>query len=179
MRIIGGALRGTRLQPPKGLPVRPTSDMAKEALFNILNNRVDLEGLQCLDLFAGTGNVTFELFSRGAKNVLAVDIHGKCLQFIETAKVKLKAENIRTRKHDVFKYIATEKDSFDFIFADPPYDIPLLPQLPQLIFESALLNIGGWLVIEHPTLRQMEPHANYVETRKYGGSSFSFYYLAE
>ncbi|MDR0264773.1 MAG: 16S rRNA (guanine(966)-N(2))-methyltransferase RsmD [Sphingobacterium sp.] len=175
MRIIGGRLGGLRLNPPTNLPVRPTTDIAKEALFNILQNRLDFDGLQCLDLFAGTGNISFELASRDVGHVDAIDLHFKCVQYINDAAEKMKLEQIKARKADVFKFIASCKHTYDFIFADPPYDIPKLPQLPKLIFDQKLLHVDGLLVVEHPSTRQMEDHPNFIETRKYGYSSFSFY----
>lgn len=175
MRIIGGRIGGLRLNPPSNLPVRPTTDIAKEALFNILQNRLEFDGLNCLDLFAGTGNISFELASRAVQNVDSVDLHFKCVQYItETAK-KLKLEQIKAKKADVFKFITSCKSTYDLIFADPPYDIPKLPQLPKLIFDNKLLNENGLLIVEHPSTRQMEEHPNFIETRKYGYSSFSFY----
>ena len=175
MRIIGGKAAGLRLNPPQNLPVRPTTDIAKEALFNILNNKIDFDGLECLDLFAGTGNISFELASRGAGKVTSVDLHGKCIHYItETAK-KLDLQQIKTRKADVFKYIKTDKDQYDLIFADPPYDIGQLPLLAKMVLENNLLKKDGLLIVEHPSNRKMLEHPNYVETRQYGNSSFSFY----
>jgi 16S rRNA (guanine(966)-N(2))-methyltransferase RsmD len=175
MRIIGGRLGGLRLNPPTNLPVRPTTDIAKEALFNILQNRLDFDDLKCLDLFAGTGNISFELASRDVESVDAIDLHFKCVQYINDTAEKMKLEQIKAKKSDVFKFITSCKNTYDFIFADPPYDIPKLPQLPKLIFEQELLNDQGLLVVEHPSTRQMEDHPNFIETRKYGYSSFSFY----
>jgi len=177
MRIIGGSAAGLRLNPPQNLPVRPTTDLAKEALFNILNNRIDIEDLVCLDLFAGTGNITFELASRGAKLVDSIDIHGKCILYIEQSAKKMNLTQIKTRKADVFKFIKSAKTTYDLIFADPPYDIAQLPQLPALILEANLLNESGLLIVEHPSHRKLAEHENFIETRKYGNSSFSFYSL--
>lgn len=175
MRIIGGKAAGLRLNPPQNLPVRPTTDIAKEALFNILNNRIDFDGLECLDLFAGTGNISFELASRGVNKVNAVDLHGKCVLYItETAK-KLDLSQIKARKADVFKFIKSDKESYDLIFADPPYDLGQLPILASMVLENNLLNEGGLLIVEHPSNRKMIDHPNFVETRQYGNSSFSFY----
>ncbi|MND71884.1 Ribosomal RNA small subunit methyltransferase D [compost metagenome] len=175
MRIIGGKIGGLRLNPPTNLPVRPTTDIAKEALFNILQNRLEFDGLNCLDLFAGTGNISFELASRGVEHVDSVDLHFKCVQYITDTAKKMKLEQINTRKADVFKFITSCKSTYDLIFADPPYDIPKLPQLPKLVFDNNLLNNNGLLIVEHPSTRQMEEHPNFIETRKYGYSSFSFY----
>ncbi len=177
MRIIGGKYGGLRLSPPSNLPVRPTTDIAKEALFNILDNRIAIDECDCLDLFAGTGNISFELASRGALSVEAVDIHFKCLQFIKDTTTKLHIEVIRTRKADVLKFIAACKSQYDFIFADPPYDLPSLPQLASLMLEKGLLKPGGMMVVEHPSTRKMDESSFYIETRKYGYSSFSFYKL--
>lgn len=177
MRIIGGKAAGLRLNPPSQLPVRPTTDLAKEALFNILNNRIELEGMICLDLFAGTGNVSFELASRGAQQVTAVDQHGKCVQYIKQTAQKIDLLAIDTRRMDVFRFIRSAKGSFDLIFADPPYDLGQLPQLAGLILAQDLLKKGGWLIIEHPTSRKLIDHDAFVETRSYGNCSFSFYHL--
>jgi 16S rRNA (guanine966-N2)-methyltransferase len=175
MRIVGGQYGGLRLSPPANLPVRPTTDIAKEALFNILEHKLTLADCTCLDLFAGTGNISFELVSRGALDVDAIDIHFKCLQYIKETALKLSTERISTRKADVLKYISSCKKQYDFIFADPPYDLPKLPQLATLIFENELLKSKGLLVIEHPSTRKMDDIPYFLETRKYGYSSFSFY----
>lgn len=179
MRIIGGKAAGLRLNPPAQLPVRPTTDLAKEALFNILNNRIELEGIVCLDLFAGTGNVSFELASRGAKQVVSVDQHGKCVQYIKQTAQKLNLQAIDTKRTDVFRFIQSAKDSFDLIFADPPYDLGQLPQLAGLILAQDLLRKGGWLIVEHPSSRKLIDHDAFVETRSYGNCSFSFYQLED
>lgn len=175
MRIIGGRYRGQRLHPPSNLPVRPTTDMAKEALFNIFQNQIDFEGASVLDLFAGTGSITFEFASRGAQRVLAVDKHGRCVRFIREAAKELGAESVEVAKADVGVWLKAKSESFDIIFADPPYDLPMLPQLPDMVLESELLVPGGLLVVEHPSTRVLNEHPDWQETRKYGYSSFSFY----
>lgn len=174
MRIIGGKIGGIRLSPPSNLPVRPTTDIAKEALFNILEYQIDWSDSTCLDLFCGTGNISFELASRGAIEIDAIDIHSKCLFYVKDI-AKQHNLNISTRKADVFKFVNSCKKSYDFIFADPPYDVGQLPQLPQMILDNGLLNEGGILVVEHPSMRKLVDHKLFVETRKYGYSSFSFY----
>lgn len=179
MRIIGGFLGGIRLNPPTGLPVRPTTDIAKEALFNILQQYVEWDTAVCLDLFCGTGNISFELASRGVPEIQSIDIHSKCLWYVQEVAKKHNLQAIRTRKADVFKFVQSCKESFDFIFADPPYDIDLLPQLPSLILsKKGLLKPGGLLVVEHPSMRKLADHKALIETRKYGSSSFSFYQWA-
>lgn len=175
MRIIGGRWGGVRLNPPGNLPVRPTTDLAKEALFNILQGYLDWEDAACLDLCCGTGNISFELASRGVLSVDAVDLSAKCLFYVTEVCKKYQIENIATRKADAFKYIASCKKAYDFVFTDPPYDIPGLPQLPQMIFDKGMLKKDGLLVVEHPSTRKMVDHPNFVEVRKYGYSSFSFY----
>lgn len=176
MRIIGGTLKGKRLSPPTNLPVRPTTDLAKEALFNILQSRVEFDGLSVLDLFAGTGSITFEFASRGAHEVVSVDIHGPCLRFIKETALRSEMSAVRAVKADVGKFLKNRNaESFDLVFADPPYDLPWLPQLPTMIMEGGFLAKDGLLVVEHPSTRKMESHPAWLETRKYGYSSFSFY----
>lgn len=177
MRIIGGTRAGLRLHPPAALPVRPTTDMAKEALFNVLQHRVDFEQVKALDLFSGTGGIAFELASRGAASVLAVDIHFKCVQYINTTAGKLDLAVIKAVKADVLKFISSCKEAFDFIFIDPPYDLPQLPQLPERVITQGMLKPGAIMVLEHSSTRSIGTHPNLVETRKYGYSSFSFYQL--
>ncbi|GHE41700.1 16S rRNA (guanine(966)-N(2))-methyltransferase RsmD [Sphingobacterium griseoflavum] len=179
MRIIGGKYGGLRLHPPTNLPVRPTTDIAKEALFNILENRLSFSDCHCLDLFTGTGNISFELASRGVTAVDAVDVHYKCLQYIKETTLRLKTDVISTKKADVLKFLTNCEKQYDFIFADPPYDLPQLPQLATLIFTNGLLKPNGLLVIEHPSTRKIEESTGYMETRKYGYSSFSFYLHTE
>ncbi len=175
MRIIGGRAGGIRLNPPTNLPVRPTTDIAKEALFNILQHQIEWDDATCLDLFCGTGNISFELASRGALEVDAIDIHAKCLIYVKEISAKYGFGNITTRKADVFKFVNSCKKQYDFIFVDPPYDVAQLPQLAHMIFDNGLLKEGGLLVIEHPSTRKMLDHPNHTEIRKYGYSSFSFY----
>jgi N6-adenine-specific methylase len=177
MRIIGGSRAGLRLHPPAALPVRPTTDMAKEALFNVLQHRMDFEQIKALDLFSGTGGMAFEMASRGAASVLAVDIHFKCVQYINATAKKLELSAIKAIKTDVLKFISNCKDEFDFIFIDPPYDLPQLPQLPARIVTQGMLKPGAIMVLEHSSTRSMGIQPNLVETRKYGYSSFSFYQI--
>ncbi|MGE6220537.1 RsmD family RNA methyltransferase [Nubsella zeaxanthinifaciens] len=175
MRIVGGRLKGLQFQAPAKLPVRPTTDMAKEALFNILLNSYDFEACKILDLFTGTGNISIEFASREAGNIVAVDKHPACIAWLKSVKEKHQLQSIDIRKADVFKFLAQTNEKFDIIFADPPYDLPNIPLLPQLVAQHRLLNDGGVLVVEHPSMLKLNQQLGYVETRKYGYSSFSFF----
>ncbi|MCX2575205.1 16S rRNA (guanine(966)-N(2))-methyltransferase RsmD [Pedobacter sandarakinus] len=175
MRIIGGKLKGIRLQPPTNLPVRPTTDMAKEALFNILNNRFDLESCSILDLFCGTGNLTFEFASRDATKILAVDLDYGCINWVKNMAKKYEFDQIEVRKADVFKLLRQMTGAYDLIFADPPYHMPNIPQIPILVQERQLLKPDGLLVVEHQSNMKMNSQPGYTDTRKYGNSSFSFF----
>ncbi|TDG36875.1 methyltransferase domain-containing protein [Pedobacter changchengzhani] len=179
MRIIGGKLKGIRLQPPANLPVRPTTDMAKEALFNILNNRYDFEACTVLDLFCGTGNLTFEFASRNAETILAIDQDYGCVNWVKSIATKHSFNQIDVRKGDVFKLLKQLSGTYDLIFADPPYNMANIPQLPILVFEQKLLKADGLLIVEHQSNMKLDKLNGYTETRKYGNSSFSFFENAE
>lgn len=176
MRIISGRYKGRRINAPKNLPVRPTTDMAKEALFNILNNSYYFEELSVLDLFAGSGNIGYEFASRGAKNVVTVDIDHRCVKFIQTTARDLDFE-IKTIKSDVFKYLARASGSYDIVFADPPYNLSekAFTEIPELVFKQQLLLEDGLLVIEHSRHLSLSHLPNFTVQRRYGGSVFSFF----
>lgn len=175
MRIIGGVLKGLRLNPPKNLPVRPTTDLAKEALFNILLNQIEFEDITVLDLFSGTGNISLEFASRGASMVMSVDRSIQCIHYLKDTARQHKLEQIKTFKADVFKYLQLETDQYDLIFADPPYDLNQIPEIPKIIFDKNLLKPGGLLIVEHQSLQNLSNHPAFVEQRKYGYTSFSFF----
>ncbi|KQS37046.1 16S rRNA (guanine(966)-N(2))-methyltransferase RsmD [Pedobacter sp. Leaf194] len=175
MRIIGGKLKGIRLQPPANLPVRPTTDMAKEALFNILNNKFDFENCSVLDLFCGTGNLTFEFASRHAEKILAIDMDYGCVNWVKTTAKKLEFDQVEVRKGDVFKVLTQMTGSYDLIFADPPYNMPNIPQIPVMVATQALLKPNGLLVVEHQSNMKLNSQPGFTDTRKYGNSSFSFF----
>lgn len=175
MRIIGGSLKGLRLNPPKNLPVRPTTDLAKEALFNILNNRVDFERIQVLDLFSGTGSISMEFASRGAPKVVSVDMDFGCIKHIKAIASQHHMHTIHPVKANVLKFLKHESDPFDLIFVDPPYDMPELMTIPTKIFEQNLLKAKGCLILEHPSMKSLEDHPNFIERRQYGSTSFSFF----
>ena len=175
MRIIGGILKGLRLNPPKNLPVRPTTDLAKEALFNILLNQIEFEDIKVLDLFSGTGNISLEFASRGASLVMSIDRSIQCIHYLKDTARQHKLEQIKTFKADVFKYLQLETDQYDLIFADPPYDLNQIPEIPKIIFDKNLLKPGGLLIVEHQSLQNLSNHPAFVDQRKYGHSSFSFF----
>ena len=176
MRIISGSHKGRRIQAPKKLPVRPTTDMAKEGLFNILTNRFDFHSIRALDLFSGTGNISFELASRGAQEVVAVDSTPSCVAFIARTAESF-GFNISTKTSDVFRFLDREKRSFDFIFADPPYDFTIsqLLAIADAAIERNILKSDGVLVIEHSTHKDLSQHRRFKNKRSYGNSVFSFF----
>lgn len=176
MRIISGKYKGKRLIAPKNLPVRPTTDFAKEALFNILNNRIAFHEVSFLDLFAGTGNISFEFASRGNSNITAVDADYGCVQFIKKTSDELDF-SIQSIKSDVFSFLEKNKQTFDVIFADPPYDFDTsqFERITQLVFENKLLNKEGFLIIEHSKHTNLSEIAGHIESRRYGSSVFSFF----
>ncbi|SNY99467.1 RsmD family RNA methyltransferase [Flagellimonas pacifica] len=176
MRIISGKYKGRRLTAPKKLPVRPTTDMAKEALFNILNNRFYFDGLKVIDLFSGTGNISFEFASRGTGEILSVDSFAGCTQYISKISKELDFPII-TIKSDVFKFLERTKEKANIIFADPPYNFDRTQffSIADLVFKNGLLLENGVLIIEHSDQTDLSDHPYFVENRKYGGSIFSFF----
>jgi len=175
MRIIAGSLRGRRLNPPANLPVRPTTDMARESLFNILNNYVDYEECTVMDLFAGTGAVSLEFVSRGVKNVTSIDINNACTEYIKTAARQMNVDNIHVVRADVFDLLKRAYKKFDIIFADPPYALQDLPKLPDIVFGSDVLNEDGIFILEHPKEFSFEEHPHFWQHRAYGKVNFNFF----
>ena len=176
MRIISGKYKGRRISPPKGLPVRPTTDMSKEALFNVLNNYFNFSGLKVLDLFAGTGNISYEFASRGSDNITSVDGDFGCVKFIKQTADEFDF-NIAGIKSDVFKFIEKNKNSYDVIFADPPYNLDqaTFEKLVEVIFANDLLQEDGMMVIEHSKYTKLDHMINFSFKKSYGGSIFSFF----
>ena len=175
MRIISGKYKGRRIQPPTNITARPTTDFAKEGLFNLLNNRIDFEGISMLDLFAGTGGIGIEFVSRDCRNVTSVEQNERHIAFIRKVCSELKIENLTAIKTDIFKFIDTCHCKFDFIFADPPYDLKRLTEIPDLIFAKQLLAPDGLFVLEHSVKNSFENHPRFVEHRHYGNVNFSFF----
>lgn len=176
MRIISGQHKGRKITAPQKLPIRPTTDFAKEALFNILNNRFNFKDLQVLDLFSGSGNISYEFGSRGAGPITAVDENFECIKFIKKISEELEL-NILPVKSDVFKYIEKAPVKCDIIFADPPYnfDADQLLKLATITFERELLKEDGALIIEHSKRIDLSSSERFTEVRKYGNSVFSFF----
>ena len=176
MRIISGKYKGRRLTAPKKLPVRPTTDMAKESLFNILNNHFNFPGLKILDLFAGTGNISYEFASRGAEPITCVDADFGCINYIKKTAKELDFD-ITTIKSDVFKFLERCNTSFDIVFADPPYHLSQeqFENIVTLIFEREILDEEGMLIVEHSKDTKLEHLENFSFAKNYGGTTFSFF----
>ena len=176
MRIISGKYKGRRISAPKNLPVRPTTDMSKESLFNILNNRFHFEGLKVLDLFSGTGNISYEFGSRGAESITSVDGDFGCVKFIKQTAAEFDF-NISAVKSDVVKFLKSHKSTYDIIFADPPYNMEQkdFEEIVTLIFEKELMAEDGMMIIEHSKYTKMDHMMNFSFQKSYGGSFFSFF----
>jgi len=178
VRIISGKYKGRRITTPKNLTVRPTTDMSKEALFNVLNNHFNFSGLKVLDLFAGTGNISYEFGSRGCDNITCIDGDIGCVNFIKKTAKEFDL-NITAIKNDVFKFLEKHKGSYDIIFADPPYGIAQkeFEKLIELVFENELLDDDGMMIIEHSKHTKLNHMIHFSFQKNYGGSVFSFYEL--
>lgn len=176
MRIISGSLGGRRISPPVNMPyTRPTTDIAKEGLFNILQNQLDFEELKTLDLFGGTGSISYELASRGAHDLTIVEKDQQMFSFIKKTAETLKLENFKVVKTDVFRFIHQCNEKFDFIFAGPPYALQNIDDLPKLIFEKQLLNEDGWFILEHTPRNNYESFPHFKSARNYGTTIFSIF----
>lgn len=178
MRIISGKYKGRKLVAPKKLPVRPTTDMAKEALFNILNNQYYFDEISVLDLFAGTGNISYEFASRGTENIICVDQNYGCIKYINETAESFEMP-ISTIKSDVFSFLENHQQSYTIIFADPPYEFPVdqFAKIPELVFQNNLLEEDGLLIIEHSKHTDLSGLAQYSHSKSYGGNVFSFFEL--
>jgi 16S rRNA (guanine966-N2)-methyltransferase len=167
---------GRRISPPSKMPyTRPTTDIAKEGLFNILENQLDLEELKTLDLFGGTGSISYELASRGVEDLTIVEKDQQMFSFIKKTAESLGLENFKVVKSDVFRFILQCHESFDFIFAGPPYALQNIDDLPKLIFEKRLLNKGGWFILEHTPRNNYESFTAFKSARNYGTTVFSIF----
>jgi len=176
MRIIGGEYGGRKFNPPPKMPyTRPTTDIAKEGLFNILEHNLAIEDLKTLDLFGGTGNISYELASRGAKELTIVEKDAAMCEFIKKTATALKIENLRIVKMDVFRFIEQCTEKFDFIFAGPPYALGNIDDLPARIFEKQLLDQKAWLVLEHTPRNSYKAFPFYKSERNYGTTVFTIF----
>lgn len=178
MRIVSGSLRGRRIIAPKKLPVRPTTDMAKEGLFNILTHRIHFQDLEVIDLFAGIGSISFEFISRGTQRITAVDTNYDCIKFLTKTTEELDL-NLNIIKSDAFEFLEKTTFKADVIFADPPYDLPLedFEAIEKTIRDRALLSEDGLLIIEHSKHYSLAHIDTFTEQRRYGNSVFSFFKL--
>ena len=179
MRIISGSHKGRQIIAPGNLPVHPTTDMAKTALFNILNSYFNVEDLKVLDLFAGTGNISYEFASRGSHSITSVDAEHNCTAFIQATAEKLNFDKIRVINSDVFRFLEKVNDKYDLVFADPPYSLLVdsYSLIVKYIFGRELLNKDGWLVIEHSKRNNFKEHSNFYQHRIYGKVNFSIMIL--
>ena len=176
MRIISGKYKGRRIQAPKKLPVRPTTDMAKEALFNIINNQYYFDEITVLDLFAGIGSIGYEFASRGTEKIICIDEDFGCINFIEKTVNEFDMP-IKCIKSDAFKYLQSCDHQYTIIFADPPYNFSddLFNKIHNLVFQNNLLDNEGLLIIEHSKHTDLSQLENYDSSRNYGGNMFSFF----
>lgn len=180
MRVISGIYKRRRFDVPRTFKARPTTDFAKENLFNVLTNRIDFEdGITALDLFAGTGSISIELVSRGCDKVISVEKDSRHYAFICKVMQEVKADNWFPVRGDVFKYVEGCREKFDFIFADPPYELKNLEIIPDLIFKNELLKEGGLFVLEHGRQNSFEDNPHFIEKRVYGSVNFSFFQLTD
>ena len=175
MRIISGIFRGKQIRPPGNFKARPTTDFSKESLFNILIHQYNIEDMDVLDLFSGTGSISYEFASRGARSVLALEMAPLHFKFIQETCRKLQMDQVSVIRADAFRYLKKPTQSFDFIFADPPFDHPGLAELPDLIFSTDILNNKGIFILEHPGSYSFTAHPHFLQSRKYGGVNFSFF----
>ena len=176
MRIIGGEHGGRRINPPSKMPyTRPTTDIAKEGLFNILQNAIDFENTKSLDLFGGTGSISYELASRGVTDLTIVEKDVQMYEFIKKTSEALGLENFKVIRSDVFKFISQAKEKYDLIFAGPPYALQNIDDLPKLVFEKDLLNEKGWFILEHTPRNHYENSPFFKSARNYGTTIFSIF----
>ncbi|HMK05111.1 MAG TPA: RsmD family RNA methyltransferase [Ferruginibacter sp.] len=176
MRIITGIHGGRKIHPPANMPhTRPTTDIAKEGLFNILQNNLEIDTLKTLDLFGGTGSISYELASRGAADLTIVEKDNKMYDFIKKTSSELGFENFNVVRSDVFRFIETTPGKYDLIFAGPPYALTTIDDLPVKVFEKNILNPGGWFILEHTPRNDYKKFPHYKTERNYGTTIFSIF----
>lgn len=176
MRIIGGDIGGRRISPPAKMPhTRPTTDVAKEGLFNVIENNLDISSLKVLDIFGGTGAISYELASRGATDITIVEKDPAMYEFIKKTAAQLSLSQINVVKMEAFRFLAQCTDQFDFIFAGPPYALSNIDDLPLEVFNRNLLKPAGWFVLEHTPRNNYEKSDHFVTHRSYGTTVFSVF----
>ncbi len=177
MRIVGGEFGGRRFNPPARIPARPTTELAKEALFNMLSNSIDIDGIKALDLFGGTGSISYELASHGAADITVVERDPSSIEFIKKTAAELHIEDrLHIIRGDVFKFMKQCTDKFALIFADPPYALDNIDEVPQLVFDRQLLQPGGLFVMEHTTRNDYQNHPHFQRMKNYGLTIFTFFH---
>jgi len=176
MRIVGGDFGGRRFSPPAKIPARPTTEVAKEGLFNILSNMLDFEGLKTCDLFGGTGSISYELASRGAADLTLIERDNTTIRFIKETIKKLDIANRMSVIHgDVFHFMKNATEQYDFIFAGPPYALETIDEIPNIVFEKKMLNEEGIFVLEHTPRNDYQKHPHFLKMKNYGTTVFSFF----
>ena len=175
MRIIGGSLKGKEIDPPRNYRARPTTDFAREGLFNILDNEYEMEGLRVLDLFAGTGAVSLEFISRGAEHVWCVEMNPQNAAFISSEARRLGVSNLTVVRHNVFDFLPLCIEKFDIVFADPPYALENLQSIPDKVYEAGIIHPGGYFILEHGDEHSFTTHPLFVKEKHYGRVHFSFF----
>ncbi len=177
MRIISGECKGRIISPPRNFKARPTTDFAKENLFNVLANRYDFDGLQVLDLFSGTGSISFEFASRGAARVVSVEMDSVHQSFIRETAKKLNLLAVQSIRANAFTFLKSAKGSYDIVFADPPYELDGIDAIIDTIFKNNLIAEGGCFIFEHSKSKNFSEHPRFLELRSYGSVNFSFFGL--
>jgi len=175
MRIISGIYKGRNIIAPANLPVRPTTDFARTGLFNILNSRYDLEEVSFLDLFSGTGSISLEMASRGCKDITAVDSNRNCIQYLQQTAGSWKVSGLRIVKEDVFKFLQSTRISVDIVFADPPYALKGLDELPEMVNKGQLVKPGGCFILEHGDDIDFSKEGHFEQKKTYGNVNFSIF----
>lgn len=175
MRIVSGEYKGRMFNPPKSFKARPTTDIAKESLFNILNNHFYFNEISVLDLFSGTGSISFEFASRGCKSIELVELDAVHLAFIRKVMAELKLNQIKTFRLNAFKFLEKTNAQYDIIFADPPYEMKGFEKIPEIVFNRNLIKPNGWLIVEHSKLTDLSKLPNFSEVRNYGSVHFSVF----
>jgi 16S rRNA (guanine966-N2)-methyltransferase len=175
LRIVSGKYKGRIFHPSKNFKARPTTDLAKESLFNIIANYFDFENIKVLDMFSGTGSISFEFASRGCRDIELVENNLNHLQFIKKVIAELSLTSIKVINYDAFKFLNNNNTKYDIIFCDPPYNNDRIETIPGLVYKNNLLNDNGWLILEHSGKLSFSSHPNLFDNRHYGSVNFSFF----